>query len=522
MVAVFGTECEFGITVTADSHSVCPNHRELAHALVQAVVQQHPHLKAPPPWPHYMLGQGGAIYQDGGHPEICTAECVSPRDLVAQQFALRLMLVDAAKLVGRAYGRRVGVLAANIDYAPEPHTFGYHVNLQADGALSREALNRQLAPLIVALPLIHGTGRISFDSSSPGFEISQRAGFMCKVAGKRTTDTRALITAKDESLADAQWRRVHLIAIDSPISPVAAYLVPAILWLSLRLLEHGRDIGLQFDLADPITSLRRVSCDLTLNAPLDLKNGGTTTALDILYAYHEAARDLASQSDMPDWVGHAMLVWSEIMEKLAADPFREDRLDWVGKLIILSDLLVDADLSWERLAKWLPVIAFLRQLRSGSKHVDLLDIDSAQVAARCLPQSAFGVLSPRMERNNLSWSDFPAAIRVVTRLCSVCLSYHLLGDRPWLCDGLAAGSLDANIVSESDIERAKTSPPRGTRAAIRAAEIMRLSTDQQAQAWWTRIETPSRRFIMADPSGRGAEWIEKKGKSPATHQDTGG
>ena len=76
------------------------------------------------------LPNGGRLYLDiGAHPEYATAECVSVRDLVAQDQAGRAILADMAQraatnLAQEGTAVRFHLLANNTDSAG--HTYGCH------------------------------------------------------------------------------------------------------------------------------------------------------------------------------------------------------------------------------------------------------------------------------------------------------------------------------------------------------------------------------------------------------------
>ena len=334
MAYLFGTETEFALTAGSSNGEIRPGSQELAEALIRAIAGKYPNLPAPPPHRHIMLANGAAVYPDvGGHPETATAECDSPRDLAAQELALRDMLAEAAVSVAADYEVPLSVLANNIDYAPEPHSFGHHINLLASRRVTARQIESQLVPLLVAMTTLAGTGRVS----SAGFELSQRAGFMCRVAG-RTTTGRGLITTKDESLAGAGWQRIHLISIDTPCSPWVMLLVPAILAMAVELLERGTNVGTEFALRDPIRALRTVSQDLTLRAPLELYGGKAATAVGILTAYRDAA-EILDGGTSPAWVGQILALWSDILSTLAREPLSETRLDWPVKLLMLTQVI---------------------------------------------------------------------------------------------------------------------------------------------------------------------------------------
>ena len=501
MAYLFGTETEFALTAGSSDGEIRPGSQELAEAVIRAIAGKYPNLPAPPPHTHIMLANGAAVYPDvGGHPEAATAECDDPRELAAQQLALRGMLAEATQTVAETYGIRLQLLANNLDYAPEPHSFGHHINLLASRRLKAQQIECQLTPLLVAMTALAGTGRVS----GAGFELSQRAGFMCRIAG-RTTTGRGLITTKDESLAGAAWQRIHLISIDTPCSPWVMLLVPAILAMAVELLERGRNIGSRFTLADPIRALRAISRDLTLKAFLDLRDGGTTTALEVLTAYRDATGELEGGSS-PGWVGHMLALWSDILSSLASRPLSEYRLDWPVKLLLLTDVLAREGMTWDELVRWQVVIGPLRQVLALRADASIADLTSRKAAEGALPRSVLGILTPRMNDSGLRWPDLPRAAGVIARVWESCLRFHVLDERGGSYHRLAAQMGVPIALPGEAIEQAKTAPPANTRAAARGAAICTAETG--SVAWWTFVQASTRRLDLADPLKTDAEWTK--------------
>lgn len=515
MAYLFGTETEFALTVGRCDGELRPGSQELAEAVVHAVAERQPHLPAPPPHKHLFLGNGAAVYPDvGGHPEAATAECDAPRELAGQELALRAMLAEATRAVAETYGIDVELVANNLDYAPEPHSFGHHINLLASRRLKTRQIECQLTPLLAALTVLAGTGRVS----SVGFELSQRASFMCRIAGRRTTG-RGLITTKDESLAGADWQRIHLISIDSPLSPSTMMLVPAILAMAVELLARGKDIGSKFALADPIRALRSISRNLSLKMPLELREGGTTTALEIMTAYRDAAGELEGGSS-PGWVGQMIVLWSDILSSLASEPLSEYRLNWPVKLLLLTDVLVQEGMTWDQLVRWQAVIGPLRQVLAPRTDVCLTDLSGASAAEAILPRSVLGVLTPRMIDSGLKWQDLPTAARIIARVWESCLGFHVLEEHGGLYHRIASRLGLSNALSTEAVERAKTDPPANTRAVSRGAAIK--TAEAGSLAWWTFVQTRTHRLDLTDPLQVQAEWTQRPQQSSTPTPETAG
>jgi len=108
--------------------------------------------------------------------------------------------------------------------------YGHHLNVLVTGISLEKAVQR-LTPLLVAMPVLAGSGKVSFANEASGFELSQRAGYMCTVMSKHTVDSRAMITSKDEPLSDSGVR-LHVISLDTTVSRWQLILVPAIMALS--------------------------------------------------------------------------------------------------------------------------------------------------------------------------------------------------------------------------------------------------------------------------------------------------
>jgi len=505
---IFGTETELAVFVESKG-SIRPAPAELATAIVEDVADRYKHAPSPPPERRLFLANGSCIYNDiGGHPEIASAECTNPIDLVINNFALRSILAESAESVGRVYGIAVRLIANNVDYGfAGAQTYGYHLNILTRG-LTYDRAATQLAPLFAAMPLIAGTGKVSFATGSAGFELSQRASYMTSILGKHTTSCRAIITVKDEMLTD-KGVRLHLICFDTPRSRLQMALVPAIIALVLKAVEAGKDIAADVALADPIQALHKVSTDPSLSARLALKRGGTTTALEIHEYYIKIVDEfLGHKNEIPSWCRKKLNLWRKVIGNLRQDPFLEtERLDWVTKLLLFTKLLGQMGLTWQDYSRWIYVLASVRRLKATWPTLDPLRLTQTECGRAKICHTALGVLDRYLASHNLSWKDFPKIWNAANRLCELCLRYHMLTDAASKPTGQWS---EAELpVTKKMIEKARTLPPLGTRATVRGQAISNAKSGT-ITAGWTFVQQNAKRLIMNDPFGKVASWHQVK------------
>ena len=64
------------------------------------------------------------------------------------------------------------------------------------------------------------------------------------------------------------------------------------------------------------------------------------------------------------------------------------------------------------------------------------------------------------------------------------------------------------LVTSEMVDKARTLPPEGTRAAVRGEAIR--NAQPGATAGWTFVQQNGKRFVMNDVLGNGASWKELK------------
>lgn len=465
---LIGSETELGV-YTESTGGIGPAPAELAAAIIEDVGKRYQHARSPDPLPfrRIFLANGASLYADaGGRLGLASTECTSPTELAAQVLALRRMVAESAEAVGRVRRQALHLVASNIDYALGwERTYGHRVNLLFRGASFEEAV-RQFTPLLAVLPVVAGTGKVSFARGSSGFELSQRAGQMRVVSSRRTTESRALMTSEDDPRSgSAVHLRVH--SLDTPITIWQLVLVPGVLALCAKAVERGRDAAARWELADPIGALRAVSLDLSLRAELPLARGGTTMALEVLEDYRKMAAETVAEAEAPAWTRRILWLWEKMLYNLRTNPVLEyRRLGWVTKLLDFTEHLEQNQLSWRELSPWVYPLALLRQLKTISPELDPGKMTDSRIAGTGIHRSTLAALERHIAQIGLSWRDLPRIWELAHQLCGLCVQSHVL--RPDSCL-VEARCRPCPLVTDEMIDAARTSPPTGARAVIREA-----------------------------------------------------
>lgn len=300
-----------------------------------------------------VLGNGARLYVDHAHPEYSSPEVTNPRDAVAWD--------AAGDLVGLAAVRR---LAADRDLPPvnlyknntdnKSVSYGSHENYLMPRSVPFGEIVRGLTPFFVSRQAICGSGRVGIgqDSSTPGYQISQRADFFEAEVGLETTIRRPIINTRDEPHATAdKYRRLHVIIGDANLSQVSNYLKFGTTAMVLSLIEAG--LAPRIEVHQPVAALQAISHDTSLTAKVRLLDGRRITALDLQWMYHEAAAKLAQDTGVGDAAygdGHTHQVlerWATVLTQLDSDrPAAAGSVEWVAKLSLLNGYRDRDGLAW--------------------------------------------------------------------------------------------------------------------------------------------------------------------------------
>ncbi|GAC1373588.1 MAG: depupylase/deamidase Dop [Pseudarthrobacter sp.] len=300
-----------------------------------------------------VLGNGARLYVDHAHPEYSSAEVTNPRDAVIWDAAGDLVALAAVRrLAADPELSPVNLYKNNTDN--KSVSYGSHENYLMPRSVPFGDIVRGLTPFFVTRQIICGAGRVGLgqDSSTPGYQISQRADFFEAEVGLETTIRRPIINTRDEPHATAdKYRRLHVIIGDANLSQSSNYLKFGTTALVLSLIEAG--LAPKVEVYEPVQALQAVSHDTSLTAKLRLLDGRRVTALDLQWMYHEAAAKLAQDTGVADAVdgdGHTHDVlerWAATLTQLDSDRnAAATSVEWLAKLSLLDGYRDRDSLAW--------------------------------------------------------------------------------------------------------------------------------------------------------------------------------
>ncbi len=338
---IFGIENEYGVTCTfRGQRRLSPD--EVARYLFRRVVS----------WgrsSNVFLENGARLYLDvGSHPEYATPECDSPAQVVIHDKAGERILEDLVRAAEQRLHEEgisgdISLFKNNTDSAG--NSYGCHENYLVARVGEFQRLADALIPFLISRQIFSGAGKVLHTPRGAIFSLSQRAEHIWEGVSSATTRSRPIINTRDEPHADAErYRRLHVIVGDSNMSDVTAWLKIATTDLVLRMLEE-QSVMRDLTLENPIRSIREVSHDLTGRRRLRLANGREMSALDIQEAYLERVERFVNASDPDPKAKDVLRRWKEVVEAIAADPFRlVGQLDWVTKYELIEAFRARHDL----------------------------------------------------------------------------------------------------------------------------------------------------------------------------------
>lgn len=301
-----------------------------------------------------VLGNGARLYVDHAHPEYSSPEVTNPRDAVTWDAAGDLVaLATVRRLAMDPELPAVNLYKNNTDN--KSVSYGSHENYLMPRSVPFGEIVRGLTPFFVTRQIFCGAGRVGLgqDSSTPGYQISQRADFFEAEVGLETTIRRPIINTRDEPHATAdKYRRLHVIIGDANLSQASNYLKFGTTAMVLSLIEAG--LAPKLEVHEPVAALQAISHDTSLTTKLRLLDGRRVTALDLQWIYHEAAAKLAQDTGVADAIdgdGHTHEVlerWATTLTQLDSDrPAAASSVEWLAKLSLLEGYRDRDGLAWD-------------------------------------------------------------------------------------------------------------------------------------------------------------------------------
>jgi hypothetical protein len=390
----------------------------------------------------FLATNGGCVYIDLDHLEICLPEVISAYDHVAAWHAM-LRVARAAQVAANAklpVGQSIEVLANNSD--GQSHSYGSHLSFLMTGRAWSNVFNRRLHYLLFLASFqasaiaITGQGKVGAENGAApvAYQVAQRADFFEQLVGEQTTYSRPIVNARDEPLCgpatgtpQADLARLHCIFFDSTLCHVSSLLKVGMMQIVLAMIEAER-VDHRLVLEDPVDAVVRWSHDPTLKTACPMVSGSARSILELQESFFEQAERFVADGGCEGIVPHAsdiLALWNDTLRKLVARDFAAlaARLDWVLKLQTIERVL---------------------QRRSG-----------------------------------LSWSS--PEIKHIDHL------YSSLDQAQGLYWAYEAGGAVERVVGERDIEQFVQRPPEDTRAWTRTALLRIAHPDEVYAVDWDSI-----------------------------------
>ena len=349
-------------------------------------------------------------------------------------------------------GTRLNVLANCSDGKT---AWGSHLNIMLTRDCFDEMLHRKphqanfLATHLVTSVPYTGQGMVGAGNgrAACGFQLSQRADWFEQFFGQQTMWDRPLINLRDESHAEDELARLHIIYLDMVLSPVANILKAGTTQLVCAMIEAGwADPSLCLD--DPVDNASEISRDLELRQRFSTTvRGRRMTAVELQRALAELAGEFVGSGCAEGIVPDA----EEIVEL------------WLSTLDQLQERDVDA------------------------------------LARRCDCWLKYLLLDRQRTRRSVSWRD--GSMRVADSLFA-----SIDPDVSLFYQAASSGFVE-RMPDAATLDRFTYEPPEETRAYFRAHVLRRYgeavsSIDwsrirfrvQSARHWWASAEIP-----MGDP-----------------------
>ncbi len=302
-----------------------------------------------------ILTNGARLYVDHAHPEYSSPEVTGPRDAVLWDKAgERVMALAAERALQIPGSAPIQLYKNNTD--GKGASYGTHENYLVARQTPFGDIVRHLTPFLVSRQVVTGAGRVGIgqDGRGSGFQLSQRADFFEVEVGLETTLKRPIINTRDEPHADPEkYRRLHVIVGDANLAEVATYLKVGATSLVLAMVEQRwlTDAGIDLGVEGPVSALRAVSHDPSLQALLQLRDGRRLTAVQLQMEYLEQARKFVQDrwgSDVDEQTKDVLARWESVLTRLETEPMSlSGELDWVAKLSLLQGYRDREGLSWD-------------------------------------------------------------------------------------------------------------------------------------------------------------------------------
>lgn len=468
------------------------------HAVLEELCRRRPHLKGPQS-NDYFDHTGARFYLDGHHLEAATPEVSSPFDLVAYWQAGQQIIRESAE------ARGVSIYRSSVDYFSQGGcTFGFHENYLHTIPLWE--LRQHIVPFRISQAFL-GSGGV--DPSFPGLRLtlSPRLAFF---SDSLEGDSRSIYCAKQESLSDGPYRRLHLTSSDNVLSHRVMLVRVASMQLLLLLIEAGcAPPPLQFQ--NTTRTLHKYIRDVDLKTTAPLKDGqGALTVLEANAYYLDHIRNRLDHACLPSWSREIVLVWEQLLARAADDCRGCLELDNALKRDILRGAMKRSGFTLARISVINGAIVRLcgsmSNARSGRIERDRL------MRKECWNKKG---VRRYVDKYDVCPGQVESVLRLRDQLCVLDYRFGQLSPRGGIFDRVEHG-LDHRIHCDSEerIRQATAVPPSGTRAAERGRLIAELFSQgkRSGRADWGIILHGDEIADLSDPFATNVVWEKDSGR----------
>ena len=296
-----------------------------------------------------VLTNGARYYVDHAHPEISTPECASAWESLIYDCAGEEIIRQSMAAVNRTLPNGVEMLLYKNNSDGKGNSYGCHENFLVAREVPFGRIVSQITPHFVTRQVFAGAGKVGSEmlgvsAEQVPFQLSQRADFFEEEVGLETTLKRPIVNTRDEPHCDPQkYRRLHVIVGDANMSQVATFLKVGTTSLILSLIEDDV-LGSDLTLAHPVSAIRQVSYDPTLQQTLLMANGSRMTAMEIQWALLGKSvnyvNSVGYESVGGEVIGQRIIdLWEEVLTGLEREPDSvADMVDWIAKKRIVDGM----------------------------------------------------------------------------------------------------------------------------------------------------------------------------------------
>ncbi|HEX2786097.1 MAG TPA: depupylase/deamidase Dop [Ilumatobacteraceae bacterium] len=401
-----------------------------------------------------VLTNGARYYVDHAHPEISTPECLTAQEVVRYDRAAEEIIRESMAAAAGHLPDGAEILCHKNNSDGKGNSYGCHENYLLARAVPFGRIVSQVTPHFVTRQIVIGAGKVGCEVAGMSaddvpFQISQRADFFEEEVGLETTLKRPIVNTRDEPHCDASKYRRLHVIVGDANMSEVATYLKVGATSIVLAMIEDDALGDDWLLANPVAAIRQISHDPSLQRTVLLRNGRRATALEVQWGMLERSRKYE----------------------------RSHGLTAVGES-------VGADV----LARWEAVLTGLETDRSTV--ADVVDWVAKQ-----------RLIEGYAERHDLSVTD--------ARLKALDLQYHDL--RADKCLARRVGL--QTMVSDGDVQTAKTEPPTTTRAYFRGRCLAKWPADIVAANWDSLVfdigRDPLRRVPMMEPLRGTAEHVAR-------------